>query len=247
MRANLRSFTCLEYAPSLSPRGWQQSLLDFASALAHHLQIPAERAALRSSISLSYSPRAPAICVQDRDAGSQALKGIAENESNSRAISRDVAGCSSDFARELRSAPGIGGSDDTNCPNDRPDRLELGKVQEEQTRFRHRNNSNQRCTCSEPRPRFASFYRKTTDCRNEASDVSACRSRSQRHDGMGEYGVGHLSQARQPVLRKNQAGQVHDGSGCHHGRLPRRREALNYFSRSGSQFNRTPAQKEKDK
>ena len=239
MRANLRSFTCLEYAPSLSPRGWQQSLLDFASALAHHLQIPAERAALRSSISLSYSPRAPAICVQDRDAGSQALKGIAENESNSRAISRDVAGCSSDFARELRSAPGIGGSDDTNCPNDRPDRLELGKVQEEQTRFRHRNNSNQRCTCSEPRPRFARRSRKTACSRGKARRFSVCpavAASEQQHYGVGEYGIPHLSQAGEPLLRQDQTGQIYDGGGCHQGRVSPFGETLTFPSPQWAQI-----------
>jgi hypothetical protein len=216
MRASLRSFTCLEYAPPLFPRGRQQSLLDFASALAHHLQIPAERAAPRPFLPLTYPARTPSKCVQGQVFGSQAVKGIAENESNSGAISRRVVGSSSALPLELRSAPGIGCSIDPNCPSDGPDRLERGKVKKEQTRLRHRYRF--RNACSGSCPRFAGCCRKTAGCSPKARHVSACPdrcSRSQRHDGLGEYGVRHLSQARQPLLRQDQAGQVHDGGGCH--------------------------------
>ena len=113
--------------------------------------------------------------MQDREAGSQAVKGIAENESNSKATSRGVAGSFFAFARELQSVPGIGGSGDATCPNGGPDRLERGKIQEEQTRLRQRFNF--ASACSAPRPRFANSRRKTTGCRNEARNLLICPAR----------------------------------------------------------------------
>ncbi len=55
--------------------------------------------------------------------------------------------------------------------------------------------------------------------RRQDAHHSASASGKQRWHGLGEYGLRRVSQTGNSLVRKNQAGEVHDGSRCRQGRL----------------------------